>query len=133
LLAGKRFKQAKLFLPEHILSKKGTTVADILPYLEKIQKKFDDPYYQNIFKGYSKTFQIVFSDISETYSLKIEEGVKVILEKGKTEKPNLTVTTTSDILIGIMEKRVNPMTAYSLRKVTSVGSMDDLLKLQKLL
>jgi putative sterol carrier protein len=133
LLAGKRCKQAKFFLPEHILSKKGTTVADILPYLEKIQKKFDDPYYQNIFKGYSKTFQIVFSDISETYSLKIEEGVKVILEKGKTEKPNLTVTTTSDILIGIMEKRVNPMTAYSLRKVTSVGSMDDLLKLQKLL
>jgi len=108
-------------------------VTDILPYLEKIQKRFDDPLYQKMFKGYTKTFQIVFSDVSETYTLKIEDGLKATLEKGKAEKPNLTVTTTTDILIGIIEKRVNPMTAYSMRKITSIGSMDDLLKLQKLL
>ncbi len=108
-------------------------MADILPYLEKIQKRFDDPAFQNIFKGYTKTYQIVFSDVNEAYILKIEDGQKATLEKGKAEKPNLTVTTTTDTLIGIMEKRVNPMTAYSMRKITSIGSMDDLLKLQKLL
>ena len=108
-------------------------MADILPYLEKIQKRFDDPLYQKMFKGYTKTFQIVFSDVSETYTLKIEDGQKATLEKGKTDQPNLTVTTSTDTLIGIMEKRVNPMTAYSMRKITSIGSMDDLLKLQKLL
>ena len=133
MVCRKRFKQVRIFLPEHILFKKGETMADILPYLEKIQKRFDDPAFQNIFKGYTKTYQIVFSDVSEAYILKIEDGQKATLEKGKAEKPNLTVTTTTDTLIGIMEKRVNPMTAYSMRKITSIGSMDDLLKLQKLL
>jgi putative sterol carrier protein len=122
-----------IHLPEFILSRKGEAMADILPYLEKIQKRFDDPAFQNMFKGYTKTFQIVFSDVSEAYTLKIEDGQKATLEKGKAEKPNLTVTTSTDTLIGIMEKRINPMTAYSMRKVTSIGSMDDLLKLQKLL
>ena len=112
---------------------KGKAMADILPYLEKIQKRFDDPLYQKMFKGYTKTFQIVFSDMSEAYTLKIEDGQKAILEKGNADKPNLTVTTSTDTLIGIMEKRVNPMTAYSMRKITSIGPMDDLLKLQKLL
>jgi putative sterol carrier protein len=108
-------------------------MADILPYLEKIQRRFDDPLYQKMFKGYTKTFQIVFSDVGEAYILKIEDGQKAILEEGKADKPNLTLTTSTDTLIGIMEKRINPMTAYSMRKITSIGSMDDLLKLQKLL
>jgi putative sterol carrier protein len=105
----------------------------IQPYLEKIQKRFDDPAFQTLFKGYTRTFQIIFSDVGETYILKIMDGQKATLEKGKVEKPDLIVTTTTEILAGIMDKRVNPMTAYSMRKVTSIGSMDDLLKLQKLL
>lgn len=106
---------------------------DILPYLQKIQNRFTDPAIQTGFKGYNKTFQLEFTDLNEFYSLKIEDGQKAILEKGKVEKADLTVTTTSDIVIGIMEKKVNPMTAYSTRKVKAVGSMDDLLRLQKLL
>jgi putative sterol carrier protein len=105
----------------------------IQPYLEKIQKRFDDPAFQTLFKGYTRTFQIVFSDVGETYILKIVDGQKATLERETVEKPDLIVTTTTEILAGIMDKRVNPMTAYSMRKVTSIGSMDDLLKLQKLL
>lgn len=86
-----------------------------------------------MFKGYTKAYRIVFNDVSEAYTLKIENGQKAILETGKADKSDVTITMSTNTLIGIMEKRINPMTAYSMRKVTSIGSMNDLLKLQKFL
>lgn len=106
---------------------------DILPYLQKIQKRFEDPTYQMIYKGYTRTFLLEFPDLGETYVFHIEDGQSATLEKGTTTNPDLTISVNSDVLAGIMEKKINPMTAYSTRKVKAVGEMDDLLKLQKLL
>ncbi len=106
---------------------------DMLPYLQQIQKRFDDPDLQAAFKGYTRTFQFDFTDSGESYYMKIEDGQKCTVEKGKAPAADLTLTTTSDIVIGVMERRINPMTAYSTRKVRVTGPMEDLLKLQRLL
>ena len=106
---------------------------DMLPYLERIQKRFDDPNLQAALKGYTRIFQFDFTDTGEAFYMKIEDGQKCTIEEGKAPAADLILTTTSDIVIGVMEGRINPTTAYTTRKVRALGSMEDLLKLQRLL
>jgi putative sterol carrier protein len=40
---------------------------------------------------------------------------------------------TSDILAGIMDKKINPTSAFMQRKVQVKGAMEDLMKLQKIM
>jgi putative sterol carrier protein len=55
------------------------------------------------------------------------------LVKGTHSSPDLTVTTTAEVLTGVMDRRINGMAAYMQRKIQIKGSMEDLMKLQKLL
>jgi len=102
------------------------------PYLQKIQKKFDDPLIRGAFVGYTRTFLFEFTDINESYTMHIINGDTATLEKGATGLADLTVTTTSEVLVAVGDKKLNPMIAYSTRQVRVKGSMEDLLKLQKL-
>jgi putative sterol carrier protein len=43
------------------------------------------------------------------------------------------VTIATDILTGIMDKKINGTTAYMQRKIQVKGAMEDLMKLQKLM
>jgi len=47
--------------------------------------------------------------------------------------PDIKVTTSSDTLAGILDRTVNPELAFITRKLKASGTMEDLLKLQKLL
>jgi putative sterol carrier protein len=40
---------------------------------------------------------------------------------------------TSDVLAGIMDKKINGTTAYMQRKIQVKGAMEDLMKLQKIM
>lgn len=106
---------------------------EMLPYLERIQKRFEDPNIQAALKGYTRIFQFEFTDSGESYYMKIEDGQKCTFENGKAPAADLILTSTTDVVIGVMERRINPVTAYTTRKVRVLGSMEDLLKLQRLL
>lgn len=106
---------------------------EMLPYLERIQKRFEDPNIQAALKGYTRIFQFEFTDTGESFYMKIENGQKCAVENGKAPAADLILTSTTDVVIGVMERRINPVTAYTTRKVRVLGSMEDLLKLQRLL
>jgi putative sterol carrier protein len=106
---------------------------DIKPYLEKMVARFADPGVQASLKGFTKTMQFKFTDSNEDWLIKCVDGKDAILTKETFATPDITVTTTSEILSGIMDKKVNAMTAYMQRKIQVKGVMEDMMKLQKIM
>ena len=108
-------------------------MADIKPYLQKMVDRFSNPGVQAALKGFSKTIQFKFTDTREDWLIRAVGGTSATLSQETLEKPDIVVTITSDILAGIMDKKVNGTTAYMQRKIQVKGAMEDLMKLQKLM
>jgi putative sterol carrier protein len=107
-------------------------MTEIRPYLERVREHFSDPKVQDSFKAFNKTLLFEFPDTQQIFALIVSEGKAVLHEKA-AENPDVRVTINTDILAGIMDRKVNPITAYMTRKIKVQGAQDDLLKLQKLL
>jgi len=108
-------------------------MADIKPYLQKMVERFANPIVQASLKGFTKTLQFKFTDISENWLIKTVDGKEAALTQEVVEKPDILVTMTSDILAGIMDKKINPTSAFMQRKIQVKGAMEDLMKLQKIM
>ena len=61
------------------------------------------------------------------------DGKEASFAKETIDKPDVTVTSTTDVISGVMDKKINPMTAYMQRKIQVKGAMDELLRLQKII
>jgi putative sterol carrier protein len=108
-------------------------MADIVPYLERIRARFEQPEMKQAFQGFNKTLQFIFTDLQRTFTLSFAGDGSATLVEQTVSQSDVTVTTTSDMLVGILDRKVNPVNAYITRKIKVTGNMDDLLKLQKLL
>jgi len=106
---------------------------DIKPYLQKMVDRFADPGVQAALKGFNKTLQFKFTDTKEDWVLRSVNGTSATLSQETLEKPDIVVTISTDILAGIMDKKVNGTTAYMTRKLQVKGAMEDLMKLQKIM
>ena len=85
------------------------------------------------FKGFTKNLLFVFTDTNEDWLICFADGQATSPAKETLDKPDITVTTTTEILAGVMDKKLNPMTAYMQRKIQTKAAMEDLMKLQKLM
>jgi putative sterol carrier protein len=101
--------------------------------LNIVKLKFDDPKLKPRFVGFSKNMQFTFPDLKTTYLIRVNNGVVQSLAEENISTPDIHVTIDSEVLIGIMNKKVNPMTAYQTGQLKAKGNLTDLLKLQKLL
>jgi putative sterol carrier protein len=108
-------------------------MSDIKPYLQKMVDRFADAGVQSTLKGFTKTLQFKFTDTNEVWLIKALDGKEATLTQESIEKPDIQVTVASDILSGIMDKKINGTTAYMQRKIQVKGAMEDLMKLQKLM
>jgi putative sterol carrier protein len=108
-------------------------MADIQPYLQKMVDRFANPAIQASLKGFTKTLQFKFTDTNESWVIKTVDGKEAALSQEAVEKPDILVTISTDILSGIMDKKVNGTTAYMQRKIQVKGAMEDLMKLQKIM
>jgi len=106
---------------------------DIKPYLQKMVDRFSDPGVQAALKGFTKTLQFKFTDTKEDWVLRAVNGTSATVSQETLEKPDIVVTISTDILAGIMDKKVNGTTAYMTRKLQVKGAMEDLMKLQKIM
>jgi|ERR1700720_2044783 putative sterol carrier protein len=112
--------------------KGATPLTDILPYLERIQARFADPKLAASFQDFTKTLLFEFPDTKQTYVISVVNGIATI-EETSIADPSIKVTSNTNVLAGIMDKKVNPITAYMTRKIKAQGAQEDLLRLQKLL
>jgi putative sterol carrier protein len=108
-------------------------MADVKPYLQKIIDRFNDPSMQTSLKGFTKNLLFKFTDTNQDWLIRTVDGSEATLEQESFDKPDVTVITTTDILAGIMDKKINAMTAYMQRKIQAKGPMEDLMKMQKLM
>jgi putative sterol carrier protein len=108
-------------------------MADVYPLLSRLRDRFSEPAIQESFKGFTKKILFDFTDTKEQYLISVEDGKTATLEKVAAGAGDVVVTTTTDILSGIINKTVNPVTSYVMRKLKVKGSMEDLMKLQKLM
>ena len=108
-------------------------MADIVPYLERIRARFEEPETRSAFQGFARSIQFVFTDLQRNFALSIAQDGSATLTEETIQQPDIKVTTSSDTLAGILDRKVNPELAFVTRKIKVTGSMEDLLKLQKLL
>ena len=108
-------------------------MADIVPYLERIRARFDQPETRTAFQGFARTIQFNFTDLKRDFVLAIGQDGSASLKEESLPAPDVTVTTSSDTLAGILDRKTNPELAFLTRKLKASGKMEDLLKLQKLL
>ena len=108
-------------------------MADIKPYLQKMVDRFANPGVQAALKGFTKTLQFKFTDTNELWLIRAVDGTSATLSLETLEKPDVLVTITTDVLAGIMDKKINGTTAYMQRKIQVKGAMEDLMKLQKIM
>lgn len=108
-------------------------MADIVPYLERLRARFDEPAMQAAFRGFHKTMQFIFPDLRRDFLLTIHEDGSATVAEQSIPQPDMKVTATSDLLANIMDRRANPVNAYITRKLKVNGNMEDLLRLQKIL
>jgi len=106
---------------------------DIKPYLQKMVDRFANPGVQAALKGFTKTLQFKFTDTTESWLIRAVDGTSATLAQEAVEKPDILVTVATDILAGVMDKKINGTTAYMQRKIQVKGAMEDLMKLQKLM
>jgi putative sterol carrier protein len=108
-------------------------MTNIQPYLQKMVDRFANPGVQAALKGFTKTLQFKFTDTNENWLIRSVDGKEATLTQEAVEKPDILVTIATDILAGIMDKKINGTTAYMQRKIQVKGAMEDLMKLQKLM
>ncbi len=108
-------------------------MTDVQPYLQKIVDRFANPAIQGSLKGFTKVLLFKFTDTKEDWLIRTVDGKEATLSKETSDKPDVTIITTTDILAGVMDKKINPMTAYMQRKIQTKGPMEDLMKMQKLM
>lgn len=100
--------------------------------LHTLQKKYDDPHFQQQFKDYSKIIKLTFTDLQDPYIINIHQGNITYLSDTDIETPDITITTDSTIFLDIVNKKMSPMAAYATGKLKVKGKLTDLIKLQKL-
>jgi len=108
-------------------------MADVQPYLQKMVDRFDNPGLQTALKGFTRRLLFKFTDTGEDWLIRTIDGNEASLSKETSDQPDVTIITTTDVLIGVMDKKINGMTAYMQRKIQTKGAMEDLMKLQKLM
>ncbi len=108
-------------------------MADVQPYLQRIVERFADPAVQASLKGFTRTLLFQFTDTKEDWVVRAVDGKEATLSRETADKPEVTIITTTDVLAGVMDKKINGMTAYMQRKIQTKGPMEDLMKMQKLM
>ena len=108
-------------------------MVDVQPYLQRIVERFANPAVQSSLKGFTRALLFKFTDTNEEWLIKAVDGKTATLVKETTTSPDITITTTTEVLAGVMDRKINGMTAYMQRKIQTKGPMEDLIKMQKLM
>lgn len=104
---------------------------EIQNVIDRFHRKMEkDPEVRKEVEPLEKVFNLDLG--SETYTLKLKDARIYYFEPGMDENADVTLTTTPENLMGLIEGSLRPMRAYVLKKIQIKGKIDDLLFLKKL-
>ncbi len=105
-------------------------MAEVLPYLEKIKQRLDEPDFQRRRQSYARTIQFNFPDINENYVLVLNHANPASLEKGVSEKPDATITANSEAYAAVQQDKMDRMKAFNKGLIRFKGDLDILMRLR---
>lgn len=104
---------------------------EIQSVIDRFHRKMEkDPEVRKEIEPLEKVFNLDLGD--ESYTLKLKDARIYYFEPGLDENADVTVTTTPENLMGLIDGTLRPMRAYVLKKIQIKGKIDDLLFLKKL-
>ena len=109
------------------------TKEEVLEGLKKVKSRLDDPSIKEKFKDFTKKMQFSITDLNTNFVMDVVNGEAKSLKEESVEKPDIIVTIKSDVFLGILAKKMNPVTSYMTGKIKVKGAMGDLIKLQKIM
>ena len=110
-----------------------STKKEIEDAFDLIKQKFDDPDFKDSFSKYSKNIQLDIKDLNTIYLIKIRNGEIQSIKEEQINSPDIHIILAGKTLIDILNKKINPMKAYTTGKLKAKGKFTDLLIIQKLL
>jgi len=112
-----------------------TGKAEVQDALHKMMmSKMDDENVQKELKDFSRLFLFDVPDLETSYVVELKDGEVVRFEEGKPkEKPDITVTANSEVLIGLRKKEITAIGAFASGSLKVNGPFRDLMKFRKLL
>ena len=109
------------------------TKEELVASLEKMVGNIELPANKKRFANFSKTLQFDFTDNSDAICYIIfHEGMATIVD-GVNENADLMITTTTEVIMDIMNGTQSPTRAFMSGKIKVKGPMNDLMKLQALM
>lgn len=106
---------------------------ELIEILDKIKLRFKDPGIKVSFSNFSKNMLFTLIDLDKSYLMKVKNGEVESLKEESIDNPDIHIRIESRILIDIVNKKINPMKAFTMGKLKAKGKITDILKLQKLL
>ena len=94
--------------------------------------KLGDPAIKEKFAGFGKTLQ--FNCTDQPFNLHmVFADQRCVLKEGAVDNPDIVITTGTDTIVGISQKKIRPLPAFITGKLKATGSMTDMLKVQLLM
>lgn len=88
-----------------------------------------DEKVRSIASQKDRTIQLVFTDEKE-YVLEVRGGRALEPREGRIERPTITVKTDTKTMDKLIQKKLNPLMAYAMKKIRVDGPMDDIMILK---
>ncbi len=89
-----------------------------------------DPDAKELMEAKDRTVALIFTDIDKSYVLSVKGGRMEEPYEGTMDSPTLTVTTDKETMIALIEKKLNPLMAYAMRKIKVEGPIDEVMVLK---
>jgi len=106
---------------------------ELLEALEKMIGKIELPKNQKRFANYTKTLQLEFTDDSESVCYIVFDKGSAKIVDGVDDSAELKITTTTDVIMDVINGIQSPTRAFVSGKLKAKGPMPDLMKLQALM
>jgi putative sterol carrier protein len=99
---------------------------------EQLNEKIEnDEKVREVVASKDRTIVLEFTD-EKTYILEVKDGVVLEPREGTLDEPTLYVKTDTGTMNKLIEKKMNPLMAYAMRKIKVEGPIDDIMVLKDL-
>ncbi|MFW9777715.1 MAG: SCP2 sterol-binding domain-containing protein [Candidatus Heimdallarchaeota archaeon] len=110
--------------------------ADVINGIHKVLGKLGEEKNKKRFKKWNRKIGFTFEEFGKTWTTTLTAGVPDDLVEGpidKSIKYDILVKTNSVTWLGVLNKEIDPIKAYSKGELKIKGSVTDLLKLRRVL
>ena len=109
--------------------KQVMTMLDMLKEIAKtVNSRIEvDSDAKELMEAKDRTIVLIFTDLDKSYILSIKGGKMEEPHEGTIESPTLTVTTDKETMTALIEKKLNPLMAYAMRKIKIEGPIDEVM------